>query len=86
METVNSSAESEGKLLHGGEGVWNGPPSVTERVNEASVELDVVSPTGFLRVCRHSDAQLFSGWRSGLSVYDLLPSLDHLVRTPPLVT
>jgi hypothetical protein len=76
---MEGSAGRAEQLLHGGEGVWSGPPSVTERVNEASVEMDVVSPTGFLRVCRHSDAQLFSGWRSGLSVYDLLPSLDHLV-------
>lgn len=75
MEVLMAATQQD----DGGEGVWSGL-AVTERVNEASVELDVVSPSEFLRVCRHSDAQLFSGWRSGRSVYDLLPSLDHLVR------
>jgi len=78
MNGGESASVSEGLYLEEAL-AWSGLP-VTERTSDASPELDMVSPTGFLRVCRHSDAQLFSGWRHGRSVYDLLPSLTQLVR------
>jgi len=62
------------------EGEWSAPP-VTERTSDASGEMDVATALGFLRMCRHSDAQLFSGWRYGPGLYDLTPALDALVRT-----
>jgi len=78
MNGGESASVSEGLYLEEAL-AWSGLP-VTERTSDASPELDMVSPTGFLRVCRHSDAQLFSGWRHGRSVYDLLPSLTQLAE------
>lgn len=43
---------------------------VTETQNPLTTNMDVVDPTGIVRLLRQSDAQMFSGWEDWASLAD----------------
>ena len=54
---------------------------ITERPNELTDELDLVSAQEMVRIFRSSDAQIFSGWRHYPSLFD-----DRILDTMELVS
>jgi len=52
---------------------------ITEQANSLTTDLDLASALGCVRLFRQSDAQLFAGFQTYPSLYDLIPQLCALL-------